>query len=162
MGQILFVRHAVALERAEWNDLGKEDRERPLSEAGMAKFKAASLNLPLILSSIDLIYSSEYVRAYETARVLKDIYDCPLEIIADLNPGNDFTNVLETLVSSQGRTLAVVGHYPDQLELMEAFLGLETLPIQFKKGSFHLMKIDEHGERLLYWSMPRKVLGSFN
>jgi phosphohistidine phosphatase len=68
---LLVVRHAIAEDREVFAKSGKDDSERPLTPAGRRKFKRAACGLHRLVRTIDLLATSELVRAVETGDVLQ-------------------------------------------------------------------------------------------
>ena len=70
--RVLFIRHAIALEREEFLE---DDMLRPLSEEGKTKAAKAFGVYKSLFDKPDLILSSEAVRAKETAELLSHAFD---------------------------------------------------------------------------------------
>lgn len=79
MVKIIFVRHG----ETEWNVLGRYQGQADisLSSKGFQQARLLADNFPF--SKIDTIYSSDLVRAFQTAEILKEKFRCPL--ITDKN-----------------------------------------------------------------------------
>jgi phosphohistidine phosphatase len=56
----------------------EEDDQRPLSERGHEKMKNIACSLKTLGVKPDLIVSSPYVRAVQTAQILKKVLECKL------------------------------------------------------------------------------------
>ena len=67
---LYLVRHAIAAERGdEWPD----DSKRPLTEAGINRFKEAVEGLAWLDVGIDEIFTSPLVRAKQTATLMSEL-----------------------------------------------------------------------------------------
>src|SRR5512140_405744 len=88
---LYIVRHAIAEER-DPNSSEEQDSQRPLTEAGRKKFRQIAGALASLGTQIDLILSSPYLRAADTAKILRkelDLEKDKLVTVDDLAPGGD-------------------------------------------------------------------------
>ncbi len=131
--QILFIRHAKAVSRDEWD---QDDLLRPLDEHGAKKARKFFSKLPKIYP-IDIIISSKATRAVQTAQILREFYsNCKYFETSKLNPGASplaFEQLIEKFRSYTN--IAFVGHEPDLGMAIGHFLGCEELPIKIRKAS---------------------------
>ncbi len=144
--KLLFVRHALALEREEWS---LDDLERPLSEKGEKSAEQFFKKLKKIYEDVDVIISSKATRAKQTAKILACFYE-DAKYIEDerLNPGmtfGDFTKVLKDL-ESKYETLFIVGHEPDFSETISGLISSSPVRLKLKKPS--LVEVDVESKRL--------------
>lgn len=159
--KLMFMRHAAALDRAEWRG---EDALRPLTTEGAANTAKAAARLAEIGVKPNLIVSSPLVRARETARIIGAAFTPPIEPIEDqrLAPGFDETaldELIEELREDQEdlKSVLFVGHEPDFGLVCGSLSG--GAAIAFKKGTLALIDYDPDTEdgRLL-WLVPQKLL----
>ena len=68
--RLLFIRHAIAEDRDEWAKSGRPDAERPLTDRGRDRMRRAARGLARLLPRPDLIATSPYLRAAETAAIV--------------------------------------------------------------------------------------------
>lgn len=132
------VRHAIAEDSAEFALIEKNDDLRPLTSAGRSKMRIGAKGMQRIVPEIDILVSSELVRAVETARILHKRYaNAELARTSNLNPGNDLNITLRWLQGlSKYEKIMLVGHEPDLGELMAFLLtGTKSVNSVFKKGS---------------------------
>ncbi len=131
--EILFIRHAKAIEREEW--IGA-DLLRPLSEDGIKKAKEFFAKLPKIYQ-IEVIISSKASRAIQTAELLKEVYpNVKYFETSSINPGATplaYEQLIEKF-RSYGH-IALIGHQPDISYAVASLLGCEDLPIKIRKAS---------------------------
>jgi phosphohistidine phosphatase len=159
--ELYLVRHAIAAERGPNYP---DDRERPLTSEGIARFKQAVAGLKELEASVDLVVTSPLVRAAHTAELLvAGLKKKPrVEQLEALSPGGRLPAVLEALgtFSKRYRRIALVGHEPDLGELAAKLLQARG-GIQFKKGAVCCIELDgalPNGPGVLRWLLPPKAL----
>ena len=159
--ELYLVRHAIAAERgANYPD----DRERPLTSEGIARFKKVVEGLKDFDVKLDLVLTSPLVRASHTAELLvAGIGGKPrLEPLDALASGGRMTHVLEAIAkySKKARHIALVGHEPDLGDLAARLLRARGT-IQFKKGAICCIELDgamPNGPGTLRWLLPPRAL----
>lgn len=132
--ELLVIRHAIAAERAD--DVA--DADRPLTDRGRRRFRQVVHGLSALGLGVDLVLSSPWRRASETADLLAALTtgDRPPLLTPHL-AGPPRAELLSAIASSGVQRLAVVGHEPWLGELValltsgEARYG-EAMPL--KKG----------------------------
>jgi len=135
--ELYFVRHAIAVDRSY--PAVQTDAERWLTEDGIQKMERAAKGLKAAIPYLDLIFSSPYVRARQTAEIIARQYE-EENIITEtpeLEPGADFRG-LAPLMSQQAADarIALVGHEPDLSEWISWLVtGSPDAEIQMKKGA---------------------------
>ncbi|MRI58171.1 MAG: phosphohistidine phosphatase [Epsilonproteobacteria bacterium] len=148
--QILFIRHAKALERSEWEG---DDLLRPLSEDGRQKAKEFFAKLSKVYH-IDAIITSKAVRAVQTAQILKEYYPAAKYFeTSRLNPGATplaFEEIIDRFRCYD--TIALIGHEPDFSIAVGHLVGCDDLDIRIKKAGVVELRGDEAYElyALLY------------
>jgi phosphohistidine phosphatase len=159
--ELYLVRHAIAAERgANYPD----DRERPLTSEGVARFKQSVEGLKQFDIKLDLVLTSPLVRAAHTAELLvAGIGGKPrLDTLDALAPGGRMSLVLEAIAKSckRSRHIALVGHEPDMGELAARLLRARGT-FEFKKGAVACIELDgamPNGPGTLRWLMPPRAL----
>jgi phosphohistidine phosphatase len=159
--ELYLVRHAIAAERgANYPD----DRERPLTSEGIARFKLSVEGLKDLDMSIDLVLTSPLVRAAHTAELLvSGLSSKPrVEQLEALAPGGRLPAVLEAIskYSKRYRRIALVGHEPDLGELAAKLIQARG-GIEFKKGAVSCIELDgamPTGPGTLRWLLPPRAL----
>jgi broad specificity phosphatase PhoE len=116
---IIFVRHAEQTDH--------EADDPPLSEAGQRR--AAELTRQLadadVVAGIDAIYSTSYKRSTETAAMLSERLDLPINIY----DANDTEMVLEEILRNhKGKIILVVGHSNTVPELIANLGASKKVP----------------------------------
>ena len=161
--QILLVRHAIAEDRAAFATTGATDDERPLTERGTERMRAAATGLATLLDALDLIGTSPLVRARQTADLVAERFPRATRETFDwMAPGGERSSALEWLAHADLASVALVGHEPDIGELASWLLCGRPLPfVEFKKGAACLLGVDgqvQTGGATLHWLLaPRQL-----
>jgi phosphohistidine phosphatase len=130
MKTIYLVRHA----KASWDEPGVSDADRPLIPKGVKNTKLIVDFLLKRESSIDLIISSPAVRAFETAKIVAEGLNYPVNKIKIDRKIYDgyYDRILDIIygTSSDLNSLMIFGHNPTITNLANLFLhpGIEAMP----------------------------------
>lgn len=162
--RLLLIRHAPAEDRAAFARSGRPDCERPLTEQGRDKMRANARGLRELVAGLDVLATSPYTRAAETAAILADAFEgsvpTPLELLA---PDGARDQLLRWLRRHGGpRTIAMVGHEPWLSETLAWLLTGSPNPLcEFKKGGACLLEFRGPagpGGGVLHWLLSPAVL----
>jgi len=132
---LYLVRHAIAEEPGI-----RPDSQRPLTDNGRAQMRKIARGLARLDVRPDLILTSPYVRARETAGLLADAFQLNednLKVSEHLVPGSPLRQLVEEINSRYPKTenMACVGHEPFLSELSSLLLtGTKDLALNFEKG----------------------------
>lgn len=158
---VYLVRHAIAEERgAAWPD----DRERPLTQKGISRFREIAAHLASRGVHVGAIFSSPYIRARQTAELLVPGWaEVPIQFVEELAPGGTPATLAKALVDRAAHNaIALVGHEPDLGTLAAWMIGAKS-PLPFKKGGVARIDCGETiktGDGTLVWMVtPKLVLG---
>lgn len=158
--KLYLVRHAIAEDLADH----EEDSLRPLTEKGREKMKKIAAALKDIGVHPDLIVSSPYVRASQTASVLaKELkYKEELRYSDFLVPTGEADDMIGEIKEKYSvEELMLVGHEPSISSLASILLaGKPELSINFKKGGVCCLSVDDlHHDRkaTLEWLVTPKI-----
>ena len=163
--QLLVIRHAIAMEREEYAKSGRPDSDRPLTDTGRRRMRKNARGLQRISPHPDLIATSPWLRAADTARVVAETLgvermDTLDAMLPDRHPQELAAWLNERL---EVATVAVVGHEPHLGEVVTWLLGGEGSNVEFKKGGACLLRIDDQvdaGSALLLWHLtPAQLRG---
>lgn len=174
--ELLIIRHAAAEERdaSRWPD----DALRPLTERGRRRFAALVRRLAPKLGRPDVLLSSAYVRAWETAVVYADHADAPdpvrCEALEDPPAGCSLAQhvdrIFDALVERSPRgfdtsheRVVIVGHEPSLGAFVSALLGARPGSIELRKGAMCLVEVDRvprPGAGRLHWLVWPKLIGT--
>ncbi|MGE0040210.1 MAG: phosphohistidine phosphatase SixA [Vicinamibacterales bacterium] len=159
--EVYLVRHAIAAARgAKYPD----DRRRPLTAAGMSRFRRAVAGLAALGVELDLVLTSPLARATGTAEILAAGLSQapPVEVLDLLAPGTAPRAVAEAVsgLPASARRVALVGHEPDLGHLAARLLGARGA-VEFKKGAVALIELDgalPGGPGTLRFLLPPRML----
>jgi phosphohistidine phosphatase len=161
--ELYVLRHAIALSAAEAGV--SQDSERPLSDEGREKMKAIADAFKKISLEVDLVLSSPYVRARETAILAHDRMgkESCLEFSTALASGQDPRHILAELKQrfKETKRIMIVGHEPDLSNLIARITSLGRLRLEMKKAGLAKIEITELQPELkgnLEWLLPPKVM----
>ena len=163
--QLLVIRHAIAMEREEYAKTGRPDSDRPLTDTGRRRMRKNARGLQRISPRPDLIATSPWLRAADTARVIVETLGVErMETIDAMIPDRPFSE-LAAWLNERGDvpTIAVVGHEPHLGELVSWLLGSRGSNVEFKKGAACLLRIDgkvDAGCAILQWHIQPAQLRS--
>ena len=165
--EIIIIRHGIAEDRSEFSKRGLEDSLRPLTLKGRKKMQKICVRLLDHIKELDVIVSSPYTRARQTAEILSQIYFETKVIEApELVPQSAPLAFLKW-IRTQGRhyrRIVVVGHEP-QLSAFASYMlnGKESSFIDLKKGGVIGLELEsfanaEAGHAQLLYSIPPRFL----
>jgi phosphohistidine phosphatase len=157
------IRHAIAVDEgtAEY----PSDSERPLTDKGRKKMRQVAKGLRALGVEFDLILSSPYVRARETAEIVADVFKMRKKIAFSDNLTPEVEPKLLIAEINENHSvdsLALVGHEPH----LSTFIGLLTsettkIDITLKKGGVCYLSVDDlHHEHhaTLEWLLTPGIL----
>ena len=154
--KLYIVRHAVAIDRDEFALQSTEDSLRPITAKGEKKFSRLVQFLKPRIDKLDLIISSPYKRAYQTAEVLRKMLkpeECQLD--ERLVPYTKLIDTIEMIKQSEKESMAIVGHEPHLSALISNLLsGKDKSFIDLKKGSITCLEFSGSigaGQGILKW-----------
>ncbi|MBP6208301.1 MAG: phosphohistidine phosphatase SixA [Anaerolineales bacterium] len=159
---LYLIRHAIAVE--EGAPGYEDDSLRPLTDKGKKKMRQIAKGLRALGADFDLIVSSPYVRAKETAEILADVFDLDaIEFNNMLVPDGD-PNLLISDINEKYKvdSLVLVGHQP----FLSSLIGLlvaenAAVDVTFKKGGVCRLSADNllHDRRaVLEWLLTPGIL----
>ena len=161
MQRLFLVRHAPAEDRDPERWPG--DVERPLSDAGTARFRKAARGLLGLVPSVDVVLSSGYTRAWQTAELLADAGWPQPQELRELEVRVPPIAVVGALRGRHEAAIALVGHEP-QLSRLASLLATgddQTLQLELKKGTVVALEAAAPvapGCARLLWTLPPKAL----
>ena len=158
----ILVRHGIAVEPDEWD--GTEEN-RPLTEKGKRRVRQAAEGLAALDCKPTHLFTSPFVRAYDTARLLRAVV-CPTlkvepreELVVGAKP-QQLVELLHALPSDA--VVVCVGHEPQLGEAVSLLLCGKALPnFPLKKAGAALIESEDvinQGEgRLCWWLQQRQL-----
>ncbi|MBR2392264.1 MAG: histidine phosphatase family protein [Elusimicrobiaceae bacterium] len=145
---LIIVRHAHAL--PGYVARVNTDAERPLSEEGFEKARYTATQLAQQNIQPDLIVASPLLRARQTAEVLAQAFNSPIQTATELNGLYGEHEVYDFLWEElQTRdTIIAVGHNPN-VSYLTHLLAKEVRP--FSPGSFAIFTFTDKNPTLIYF-----------
>ncbi|MDH3496759.1 MAG: histidine phosphatase family protein [Gemmatimonadota bacterium] len=160
--KLVIVRHAIAEDRVAFAETGQPDSARPLTDAGRKKMRANACGLRTVVPSLDVLATSPYVRARETADILAETYGRRVDEVPALAHGGSHAALLAWLQEETAETVALVGHEPDLGLLIGWLVTGEAAPIvPLKKGGAALVLFPDlplYGDGEIRWVLTPKLL----
>ena len=141
--KLFLVRHAIAEDLSDQDD----DSLRPLTDKGREKMRRIAQALEELGVMPDLIVSSPYVRASQTASILAKELKYKEELaysdfLVPMGEPNDMIGEINEKFSVD--ELMLVGHEPNLSSLASILLtGDSDLSINFKKGGVCCLSVDD-------------------
>jgi phosphohistidine phosphatase len=145
---LYIIRHAIAAP-AGASGQGEDDSQRPLTGAGRKKMRKIAQGLKELEVQIDLILTSPYLRAAQTAKILAKKFDLDKEKVVFTNnliPSGYPDQLAEEINKSYGEVenLALVGHEPSLSSLIAMLIsGDPTLSVVLKKGGVCRLSLEK-------------------
>ena len=165
--KIFLMRHAVAMEREDFAKKNKDDSLRPLIEKGRERTRKMTKQLQLMDENFDMIISSPFLRAMQTAEIvcqgynIRELHECA-ELVPSAPP-QALAQWLRT-EAKRARSLLAVGHEP-QMSVFASWLvsGYTDSVIELKKAGVICLEVESFedlGPRsaLLKWILQPKNL----
>ena len=162
---LILIRHARAFDRdsAAWPD----DSRRPLTAQGREQFRILAKRLGRAVRAVDLLESSSYARAWQTAQIVSEETSWPkpsrLERLeAGEGSGDEQIEALVRVLDAMRGidVVAWVGHEPMLSRLASRLLtgSTEGTRIDFKKGAALALRLAPPARAELLWMLtPRLV-----
>ncbi len=142
---LYIIRHAIAVDEVMLDY--ELDRERPLTDKGRKKMRQIARALRNLGVEFDLILSSPYIRACETAEILADVFKMKKEIILSDNLvplGNPELLIGEINEKYSVDSIALVGHEPYLGALISLLIADNAkIEITLKKGGVCYLAADD-------------------
>jgi len=160
---LYIIRHAIAVD--EGTPGYEDDSQRPLTDKGRKKMRQICRGLRELGVEFDLILSSPYIRAQETAEILANVFKMKKKIAFtdNLIPMAEPDLLIAELNERDSvQSLALVGHEP-HLSTLIGHLTSEgkRLDVTLKKGGVCYLSVDDlHQEHraTLEWLLTPGIL----
>jgi phosphohistidine phosphatase len=158
--EIYVVRHGIAIDRED--PKCPPDPERYLTEEGIEKTKRVAAAVAALGASPDLLLSSPYVRAMQTAEIFASALDYSKQKIRRtdlLLPGAEPSLFFRELAKDkQTSTLFVFGHAPQLDDIIAAALGSKHHITSLKKAGvalIELKRVSPPNGQLVWLALPK-------
>ncbi|GAC1615822.1 MAG: phosphohistidine phosphatase SixA [Candidatus Acidiferrum sp.] len=159
---LYIIRHGIAVDRED--PKCPPDPERYLTEDGIEKTKQVAKGLAALGVAPDLLLSSPYVRAMQTAEIFAAVLDYPKQKIRRtelLLPGGEPSLLFRELAKDkQSSAVLLFGHAPQLDDLIATALGSKHHLTSLKKAGVafvELKRISPPSAQLM-WLAPPKLL----
>ena len=141
---LYLMRHAIAAELEE----NTEDNQRPLTEIGRKKLGKIARNLEKLDLKFDVILTSPYLRACQTADVVADALDIKSKNVVEtenLTPLGFAEKLVEEINAREPvENMLIVGHEPFLSQLIGTLVaGDVSLSIDMKKAGLCKLSIEQ-------------------
>ena len=123
--RLVLLRHGLALDRADWT--GPDDL-RPLTASGRRRTRRVVAAVGPVVGRLQAVWSSPWLRAYETAQFAENFWGAPLTVQPWL--AGDAADVADHLVYLTHDSVALVGHEPDLGALIGVLTGGPAIPLK--------------------------------
>jgi phosphohistidine phosphatase len=135
--RLSLLRHGIAVERGTSGY--ENDSERPLTAKGELRMRRIAEGMLALGLSYDLILSSPYLRARQTAELVAPVLKTPdgVQLSATLTPEGNPRQLIEALHTNEReqQDILLVGHEPYLSRLISTLLtGGPNLAVVMKKG----------------------------
>ncbi|PYS11242.1 MAG: phosphohistidine phosphatase SixA [Acidobacteria bacterium] len=160
--EIYILRHGIAVDRGTPGY--KKDGDRPLTEDGIEKIRQVAEAMLAMELKFDLILSSPYVRAAETAKIVAGELDEEVTFTNFLLPEGNPLELIREINDNKPQSVLLVGHEPDLSRLMSHLIsGDSEAAIELKKGGLSKLTAEKlmFGQcATLHWLLTPKQLRS--
>ena len=160
--QLYIVRHGIAIDRE--NPKCPPDSERYLTEEGVQKTRQVAKGVAALGATADLLLSSPYVRATQTAQIFAGALDYSKQKIRRsdlLLPGADPSLLFRELAKDkESASVFLFGHAPQLDDLIATALGSKGRVTSLKKAGVALIELKRISPPIgvLVWFATPKLL----
>jgi phosphohistidine phosphatase len=143
------------------------DRDRPLTEKGLARTRCACEGLVRLEPGVSLVLASPLKRCAQTAECLREAAgdEARVRYTETLAPGGSWRDVLGELESIvETSTVALVGHEPDLGKLAGVLLFGAPAAMPIRKAGGCSIEFDSRcapGKGRMRWFLPPRALRRF-
>lgn len=142
--ELYLLRHGIAVERGTAGY--HQDSQRPLTAKGRRRMERISRGMKKSGLSFDLVLSSPFVRARQTAEIVARAFKATrrLKFSEHLAPDGEPEDLLHDLTRlyQRPKSVLLVGHEPYLSNLMTTLLaGKPIFNVNFKKGGLCLLTV---------------------
>jgi len=135
---IYVLRHAIAEARRQ----GRPDATRALTASGIQKLRIVLGKAYQAGVSPDVILTSPYARAEETAEIAAEILSCRRKLVVTkaLLPSSSPDRVWKEIAAIEASSVLVAGHEPLLSQFVAFLLNCPAVKVDLKKGA--LVRLD--------------------
>lgn len=132
---LYIVRHGIAVDKTD--PKAPPDPERPLTAKGIQRTRAAALGLKELGVKPDVLITSPYVRAAETAEIFAEALGFPtgkVRVTDSLKPPANPADFIKEFSHLKGKELMCFGHAPHLDQLIAQLVGARAAFTELKKA----------------------------
>jgi phosphohistidine phosphatase len=156
---LYLVRHGIAVDRTD--PKCPPEAERPLTARGVQKTRSAALGLRAMGAKPEVMITSPFVRAAQTAEIFSEALGFAVDKIRvndHLKPEANPAEIIKEIAHLRAKEVALFGHAP-HLDLTIAHLaGARTPFTELKKAGVACFEQSGHGTWALLWILTPKAL----
>ena len=140
--EIYILRHGIAVDRGA--PRYKNDSDRPLTGEGEEKMHQVAKAMLVMGLKFDLILSSPYVRAEQTAQIVAGELGEEVTFTDFLKPDGSALELIREINDERCQSVLLVGHEPDLSSLISLLVtGGSEAAIELKKGGLCKLTTDK-------------------
>ncbi|MGH9733141.1 MAG: phosphohistidine phosphatase SixA [Candidatus Acidiferrales bacterium] len=132
---LYIVRHGIAVDKTD--PKAPPDPERPLTAKGIQKTRAAALGLKELGVKPDVLITSPYVRAAQTAEIFAEALGFPtakVRVTDSLKPPASPADFIKEISHLKGKEVMCFGHAPHLDQLIAQMVGARAVFTELKKA----------------------------
>jgi phosphohistidine phosphatase len=157
---LYIVRHGIAMDRTD--PKSPSEAERPLTAKGVQKTRAAALGLRALPVKPDVLLTSPYVRAAQTAEIVAEALGLPPEKIRvsdTLKPAAHPAETAKEIVQLKAKEVMCFGHAPQVDQMIAHLAGSQSPFTELKKAGVACFEQGtSRGKWMLRWILTAKIL----
>ena len=156
---LFLIRHSIA----ERPSPSKSDLNRELTTEGINLILKSSKFLKMFVPDLELILSSPYIRAFQTAEIISNSFDNKVKLIKENNlaAGCSTSSLIEVISSYDEQNIAVVGHQPDISNHISNLTSNGNVNLVFKPATIAKIIFESkigYGRGILEMLIPSEVI----
>lgn len=157
---LYLVRHGIAIDRTD--PKAPAEADRPLTARGVQKTRSAALGLRQLGAKPDVMITSPFVRAAQTAEIFAEALGFALDKIRvseSLKPAENPASIVKEISSLRAKEVACFGHAPHLDLLIGHLAGARGAFTGLKKAGVACFEQNAaHSRWEMRWILTPKVL----
>ncbi|MGH9683377.1 MAG: phosphohistidine phosphatase SixA [Candidatus Acidiferrales bacterium] len=157
---LYIVRHGIAVDRGD--PKAPAEAERPLTAEGVKKTRLAALGLLALKPRPDVLITSPYVRAAQTAEIFAEALKyspSKIHVMEALKSGGNPGEVIKELAHLRAKEAMCFGHAPHMDHMISLLAGARGVFTQIKKAGVACFEhTPSRGKWEMLWLLAPKTL----
>jgi phosphohistidine phosphatase len=157
---LYLVRHGMAVDRTD--PKCPPEAERPLTAKGVQKTRSAALGLSFLGAKPDVLITSPYVRAVQTAEIFAEALGFPpdkLRVSEALKSAENPAEIVKEVLKVRAKEVACFGHAPHLDSVVAYVAGARGPFTEIKKAGVACLEYTaSRGRWDLRWLVTAKIL----